>query len=167
MVDSGHAKGLKYGRNKTTATLSPHFSLTSLRKGSLCVGCPVVQAAVAVSIGLVDMSQDNLSEFYDRVARLENARSRGLGFEANGTLGRSHYYRPVRRRLRLVAPLMIVILGFMAVKVALHYQVGDSLYQQRVEHMLSGQGLEWLGGVFMQADPITVWFSEQVQRLVG
>jgi hypothetical protein len=33
--------------------------------------------------------------------------------------------------------------------------------------MLSGQGLEWLGGVFMQADPITVWFSEQVQRLVG
>jgi hypothetical protein len=167
MVDSGHAKGLKYGRNKTIATLLPHFSLTSLHKGSACVGGPIVQAIWAVSIGLVDMSQDNLSEFYDRVARLENARSRGLGFEADGTLGRSHYYRPARRRLRLVAPMMIVILGFMAVKVALHYQVGDGLYQERVEHMLSGQGLEWLGGVFMQADPVTVWLSEQVQRLVG
>ena len=44
------------------------------------------------------MAGQDYSEFYARLVRLERARAKGYGFEADGTLGRSYYYKPPRKR---------------------------------------------------------------------
>ncbi len=111
------------------------------------------------------MADQDFTEFYDRVARIEKARAKGYGFEADGTLGRSHYHRPVRRKRRLVAPFVMLLACFLCLKAALHYQIGNDIYGLRVESMRSSDsGMERVAGMLMQADPLTVWLSNQFQQ---
>lgn len=112
------------------------------------------------------MADQDLTEFYERVARIEKARAQGFGFEAEGTLGRSHYYRPTRRTPRIIGPLFVVIACFFAVKAAMHQEVGDALYRQRVDQMRASSGIERLGGIIMKADPVTLWLSRQLGALL-
>ncbi|MBT9244545.1 hypothetical protein KM031_05865 [Gemmobacter fulvus] len=113
------------------------------------------------------MAEQNLSEFYDRVARVEKARALGYGFEADGTLGRSYYFKPVSRRRRILGPLLIVLACGFGLKAAMHHQVGDSAYHDRVMAMQASDGFERLGGVLMQADPVTLWLSDQIRHYLN
>ena len=112
------------------------------------------------------MADQDLTEFYERVARVEKARAKGYGFEAEGTLGRSHYHRPARKTPRIFGPLCVVVSCFFAVKAVMHQEVGDALYRQRVEQMQASTGIERLGGIIMQADPVTLWLSRQLGALL-
>lgn len=111
------------------------------------------------------MTDPNLGEFYTRIARIEKARAKGYGFEADGTLGRSYYSRHGRRRIPVLGPLLMIGLCFAGMKGVMHYKIGDTLYDQRVELLLQGEGLERLGGYLMQADPVTLFISRQLQQL--
>ncbi|RID91692.1 hypothetical protein D2N39_10590 [Gemmobacter lutimaris] len=110
------------------------------------------------------MAEQDLSEFYARVARVEKARVKGYGFEADGTLGRSYYYRPRQRRRRILGPLLMLGLCFFGLKGAMHHQIGRDSFQNRVVAMQAAQGFERFGGFLMQADPVTLWISEQFDK---
>lgn len=113
------------------------------------------------------MSSDpNLAEFYLRVARIQQDHARGLGFEAEGTLGRSHSRPPVRRRTSLIKPLLIVLTCGIGLKAAIHSRVGAMDYDKRVALLMQGEGVERLGGHLMQADPVTRLLSEQLRVLI-
>lgn len=109
------------------------------------------------------MTDANLDEFYGRVARIQKARAKGYGFEAEGALGRSYYYRPTPKRRSYLAPVLMIILCGIGMKSAVHYQVGDMVYQARVDRMLASDGMERLGGLLMAADPVTVFVSNKIK----
>lgn len=113
------------------------------------------------------MADPNLSAFYDRVARLERARAQGYGFEAEGSLGRSYYYRPVRKRRAILGPLLIVAACSFGMKGAIYYKVGATAYNDRVAVMQQGEGFERLGGTLMQADPVTLYVAGKLATLLN
>jgi hypothetical protein len=112
------------------------------------------------------MADPNLQDFYGRIARIQKARAMGYGFEADGTLGRSYYYRPAKRRRSIAGPLMIVLMCGFGLKGVLHHKVGGDLYQARVDSMMHRDGFERLGGYLMQADPVTLFVSQQLNEFV-
>lgn len=112
------------------------------------------------------MAGQNLAEFYARAARIERARAAGYGFEAEGSLGRSHYRKPQRRRFSALGPVLVLVLSFVALKVALLGQVGPAQYQARVAAMQAQGGVAALGALLMHTDPVTRWADTQVQALL-
>lgn len=108
------------------------------------------------------MSDPNLDDFYRRVARIEQDRAKGYGFEANGTLGRSHYLRPVQRRVPILRYLILVFVCAFGLKVAILYNVSPEFYDARIARLQAGHEVDRLGAWLMQADPVTVWVATQI-----
>lgn len=113
------------------------------------------------------MADPNLIDFYGRIARIESARRMGFGFEAPGTLGRSHYYRPPKKRRSLVAPMLFLALAVVGLKGMILYSIGSDSYNDRVASLMSSQGFDRLGGWMMQADPVTVLAAQQIGVMVS
>jgi len=111
------------------------------------------------------MPDPNLADFYGRIARIERMRAKGYGFEANGTLGRSHYLRPVRQRRPLLRVLIFAFVCVFGLKGAILYNVGPESYEARVARLQGGEDFDKLGAWMMQADPVTVWVSDQLDRV--
>jgi hypothetical protein len=109
------------------------------------------------------MMDPNLQDFYARIARVQAAHSRGLGFEAVGTLGRSHYAKPRRRRIPLVKPLVVAALCVIGLKSTIHYHVGDGVYRDRVATLAAGDNVDRVGAYVMTPDPVTLWASAKLQ----
>ena len=106
----------------------------------------------------------NLEDFYRRIARLEAAHARGLGFEAEGTLGRSHYNRPQRRKFSLVKPLLLAAFCVTGLKAVIHQEIGSQTYDARVTELKSSTGFDRIGGYLMTPDPATLWLSGTMDR---
>lgn len=115
------------------------------------------------------MADPNLLDFYGRVSRIKKARSKGYGFEAAGTLGRSYYtqHAPSRRSFSILKPALIVLFSAFGLKGAIHYQVGADIYSERVADLNSGEGFDRLGGYLMQADPVTIFVSAKLKETIG
>ncbi|MFN6976895.1 MAG: hypothetical protein ACK4OP_02135 [Gemmobacter sp.] len=112
------------------------------------------------------MADPNLRDFYDRVARILRAQERGYGFEAAGTLGRSHYPRPRRLRIPVMAPVLVLVCGVLVIKAILHQGLGATDYEGRVAALWDGNAIDRVGAVIMQQDPATVWLSARIGALV-
>lgn len=112
------------------------------------------------------MSDPNLGDFRSRIAKIEKDRAKGYGFEADGTLGRSHYYRPTRRRRALVGPLLVVLACAFGLKGVIHYKIGAESYDARVAQLMAGQSVERLGGVLLSADPVTLFIADRLHQLL-
>lgn len=112
------------------------------------------------------MSDPNLKDFYSRVGRIEQAHSMGLGFEAEGTLGRSFYRRtPVRRRP--VFRIGIFLLAFcFGIKGAIHYHMGAEAYDRRVAEIEARGGLDAVQGFLMRSEPLTRLVSHGIDVVV-
>lgn len=108
------------------------------------------------------MYDQNLVEFYDRVARFEKAHAKGFGHEAAGTLGRSSQARPQRRRRVRVVPIVFTLLAAVLLKGTIYHFVGAENYQARVERLAEGEGFDRLGAWLMQADPVTVTVGQTI-----
>lgn len=120
--------------------------------------------AVSWSIGMADQ---DFNEFYARVARVEKARAQGYGFEADGTLGRSHYKRPARRRRRMVLPLIFTLAVFFCLKAAMLNEIGYQTYADRVSQMRAAEnGMERVAGAIMQVDPVTLWIATKAKEML-
>ena len=115
------------------------------------------------------MADQNMVDFNGRVSRIKKARAKGYGFEAVGTLGRSYYsQRPsTRANFSILKPALIVMLSAFGLKGAIHYQIGGSVYSERVADLKSGEGFDRLGGYLMQADPVTMFVSAKLQETIG
>ncbi len=105
------------------------------------------------------MADANMADFYDRVRRFERMRSKGYGFEADGTLGRSFYHRSPAKRRGWLLPTLMALLVVFGLKAGLYQAVGADSYAQRVERLQAGEGFDPVGGWLMQADPVTLWMS--------
>lgn len=108
------------------------------------------------------MSDPNMVDFYGRVARIERAHAKGYGFEAQGTLGRSHYTRPTRQNRPLLRLLVFAFVCVFALKGTIHYNIGPESYDARVARLQTGQEFDKLGAWLMQADPVTVWVADRI-----
>ena len=112
------------------------------------------------------VSDPNLSEFYSRISRIEKARAKGYGFEAPGTLGRSHYYRRTHRGRGIILPMIMLMLSIFGLKSVIYYNVGSEIYGERVAMLQSGDGFEPLGAWIMQADPLTREMSLRMGQVI-
>ena len=115
------------------------------------------------------MADPNMSDFYGRVARIRQARAKGHGFEASGTLGRSHYPKQAPKRRSIVGPVLFLFVCGFLLKGVMYQQIGAHIYTTRVADLMTGQGVDRVGGWLMQADPITIYvagmFDLAVQKL--
>lgn len=108
------------------------------------------------------MADPNLVDFYSNVARFEKARAKGYGFDAAGTLGRSHFQKSARKRHSFILPLVMVVLVGVGLKGAIYQSVGAASYNQRVDALMVGEGFDRLGGWLMQADPATIFVARKI-----
>lgn len=115
------------------------------------------------------MPDPGLTEFQNRVTRIEKAREDGFGFEAVGTLGRSFYTRAARRGRRLRFPLFrLLLVGFVfgtILKALLLSHLGTTPYQDRVAQMAAAGGLHQVGAWVLWADPVTLALARQITAL--
>ncbi|MEO8241315.1 MAG: hypothetical protein ABI832_03330 [bacterium] len=110
------------------------------------------------------MTDPRMTEFYGRVARIQKARSKGYGFEAPGTLGRSHYYRPQAQRRSIVGPILFLLLTAFLLKGVIYHSVGAQSYNDRVAALMAGDGIEKVGGWLMQSEPATQFVSDKITQ---
>ena len=113
------------------------------------------------------MSDPSIAEFYTRIARIEKARAKGHGFEAEGALGRSFYTRfdpRFRRKFRIpvLRPLVLVLVFGTLIKALFLHQLGATAYDVRVAGLMAGEPLDRIGGWLMQADPVTSALARQI-----
>lgn len=114
---------------------------------------------------VIEMSADpNINEFYTRVTRIQKARAKGYGFEAAGTLGRSHYYKPRTRSLPIIKPLLVVALLTIGLKGVIHHKIGADLYSTRVQALEEKGGFNRLGAYLMSVDPASEAVSTFLTR---
>lgn len=74
---------------------------------------------------------------------------------------------PRRRRLRVpFAGIALVLIGIVAFKGIVHFELGAAGYDARVAQLAAGSTVERVGAWIMQADPLTLWVSEQARNLV-
>lgn len=111
------------------------------------------------------MSDPSIAEFNTRIARIQKARAKGYGFEAEGTLGRSFYTRAYYRRhknIPLLRPVLAALVLGVALKSMFLHQLGVQAYEARVAQLQQGEGVDRLGGFLMQVDPATEWAARQL-----
>lgn len=108
------------------------------------------------------MADPNMADFYDRVNRFERMRRKGFGFEAEGTLGRSHYQRQAKPRHNWLGSAFLAALVVFAIKAGIFLGVGAQSYQDRVDRLLAADGIDRVGGWLMQADPVTLWMADRM-----
>lgn len=112
------------------------------------------------------MSDPNMNEFYSRVGRIEQAHAQGFGFEAEGTLGRSHYRRlPVRRRPIFRVGVFLFCFCF-GMKGAVHYHLGAEGYDRRIATIEARGGFDAVQGFLMRSDPVTEMISKGIDIVV-
>lgn len=111
------------------------------------------------------MNELGRDDFERRVTYISREYAAGRGFDAPGTLGRSHYYRKPRQlRLAVVTPAIIVFVGLFGLKGMIHFHTGALTYNQRVSDLSQAEGFNRLGAALMRADPITLWVSDMLRR---
>lgn len=101
------------------------------------------------------MHDPNLTDFYGRVARIQKARAMGQGFEAPGTLGRSYYFHPRVRRRTVLGPALFLVICALLLKGVIYHEIGAESYNQRVAALMAGDGVDRVGGWFMQEEAAT------------
>lgn len=114
------------------------------------------------------MVDRNMQNFYGRLGRIERIHAAGGGFEADGTLGMSHYRQaaPRARRFGLMAPLALVLMAVIAIKASVLASIGPGAYEERIARLQAGSTADHVGAYVLQADPLTVALAAQVRKLL-
>jgi hypothetical protein len=112
------------------------------------------------------MSDPNMRDFYGRVGRIEDMHRKGYGFEADGTLGMSHFRtRQKTRRVGWLMPLALVLGTVVMIKAAVLANIGPEAYTDRVARLSSGSRADKIGAYVLQADPLTVQAASLFKRI--
>lgn len=100
------------------------------------------------------MSDPVRADFLERLSRLDDMYRRGLGLEAPGTLGRSHY-RKRGVNVPVVTPLVTLVFGLYGLKALLFHGVGMPVYGERIMELRAGNLIEQIVAILLQPDPLT------------
>ncbi len=103
------------------------------------------------------MSTTTDDGFDARIKRVKRTHLRmARGYDAKVGKDGLIVFRPRRRKLRLpLRGLFTLVAAFVGFKVLVLLQLGDLVYQARVEAMLTGSLPEWLGAQALGIDPVT------------
>ena len=113
------------------------------------------------------MTDPNLNDFKGRVARIQEARQNGYGFEATGTLGRSYYHRSAAQRRSVMGPVVFMVLCVFVLKGAIYRSVGADVYNERVTELRASPGIGHVGGWLMQPEPGTLLVADLITYGLG
>lgn len=106
-------------------------------------------------------------EFGSRVKRIDR-RHRKLadGYVSSVSTDGLVVAVPRSRRMRVpFAGLALLALGIIGFKGIVHSQLGPTAYEARIDRLAQGSQVEKVGAWVMQADPLTLWVSEQAAVL--
>jgi hypothetical protein len=114
------------------------------------------------------MSDPHFKEFSGRLERIDRIHRSGGGFEAEGTLGQSHYTRERARRVRRAGlrPALLVVLFMVLLKGFLLASQGEEAYRAKLTTLRSGSVIEGAGAFIMAPDPISNVIAVWVRPLV-
>jgi hypothetical protein len=98
------------------------------------------------------------SEFESRLKRVVKMHARGLGFEAQGTLGRSHYNKR-KHHVPIVTPVLTLIFGLYGFKTLIFHNLGASTYGEHLEQLHEAGGMRQVVAILMQPEPVTLGIS--------
>ncbi|MDP2739319.1 MAG: hypothetical protein Q8O82_11635 [Pseudorhodobacter sp.] len=114
------------------------------------------------------MADRNRESFYNRLHRIDRIHESGAAFEAAGALGRSYYEanRTPRRKSLWLRPLVLILIGFFALKGGIHAELGTEVYARRVADLAQGSAVERAGAWVMHADTVTRLVSDQIRPFV-
>ncbi|SFC96261.1 hypothetical protein [Tropicimonas isoalkanivorans] len=114
------------------------------------------------------MSDSHFKEFFGRLERIDKIHRSGGGFEADGTLGQSHYTRERARRARRAGlrPALLVVLFMVVLKGFLLASQGEEVYRAKLSALRSGSVIEMAGAYVMAQDPISNVIAVWVKPLV-
>ncbi len=107
--------------------------------------------------------------FAERVQRLnkkDKAMPNGLGTTVNCN-GESVICKRKTRDFNPRRGLAIIMLVFFGMKGMFYEQLGPITYSGRISSLEQGVLIERWGAKLMQADPVTLWVSEQIGKLRG
>lgn len=102
------------------------------------------------------MADQNLRDFYGRVYKIRKNHSRGGGFEASGTLGRSYFVPPPGRSLpilRIAKPAIVLLAVVVILKALILAQIGPTAYETHIAVLQEGDTFDRIGAVLMAPDP--------------
>jgi len=111
------------------------------------------------------VADPNLRDFYNRISRIETARSKGFGFEANGTLGAYYFTQRQAKKASFFGPVIAAVVIALVLKGAIHQNIGAEAHTARIDALAAGQGLDKVGAWIMHADPATLWVSQVIDKL--
>ncbi len=107
-------------------------------------------------------------EFGTRVKRIDR-RHRKLadGFATNMTHDGLIIPVPRRRRMRVpFAGIALLAVGLIVIKGIAYSFLGAGVYEARIADLANGAKVERVGAWVMQADPLTLWVSQQASVLM-
>lgn len=115
------------------------------------------------------MSNPQMKEFSGRLRRIDKIHRRGGGFEADGTLGQSHYTkeRLRRRRRPLLRPALTFLFVMVAFKGFLLASLGPEEYGAKVEGLRQGNVIEQASAFVMAVDPLSSQIARWVSPIVS
>ena len=106
-------------------------------------------------------------EFDQRITRL-NKKHQKLSRGYRATLRSDGLVVMKPQRMRSAVPakvLLLCLVGFFAFKAFLLSHLGPTAYETRVESLNQGTPVEKAGAWIMQADPVTAFFSSQLNKV--
>jgi hypothetical protein len=111
---------------------------------------------------------DHQREFDTRIRRIDRRHKKlASGFVTNVSADGLIVAVPRRRRVRVpFLGLAVLVLGIVAFKGLVHANLGEGNYNARVSALAEGTQVERLGAWVMQADPLTLWVSDQAATLL-
>ena len=114
------------------------------------------------------MVDRNLQNFYGRIGRIEKIHRAGGGFEAQGTLGMSHYtaQRRFANRRGFLAPLVLILMSIVLIKSMIHASIGAAAYEERIAVLQAGDYADRVGAYVLQADPLTISVSDRIRAIL-
>jgi len=114
------------------------------------------------------MADANLHRFDKRVRRIQKRhRKLARGYVQSVNHDGLIVARPRRKGSRFPwKGVAMIIVALFAFKGFLHAQLGAITYQERVQKLSAGTAIEKAGAYAMQADPITLWISDQLRTVL-
>lgn len=113
------------------------------------------------------MGESQLHEFDERLNKIDTRHrklARGYVMSVNHDGLIIAEPKPQRRGFPWRGTLLILV-GLIAFKGFLHFQIGAAAYDERVARLAEGTAVEQVGAYAMTADPVTLWISEQFASL--
>ena len=110
------------------------------------------------------MTDRNMQDFQGRLGRIDQIHRSGGGFEAEGTIGQSHYTAQRRRRFlpRWPFTLLSLLLVLVAIKASLITVVGPNSYEERLDTLRRGNLAEQIGARLLATDPVSNALAAQL-----